>query len=84
MSLLYEPAASVRIPAAIRPPADGDGGRAHAGTVRLLRPSVEKEICVRRGRIADEEAQGLPDPHRVADHERPGCLVRTKQAAVPD
>jgi RNA polymerase primary sigma factor len=39
MSLLYEPAASVRIPAAIRPPADGDGGRAHAGDRPALKTS---------------------------------------------
>ena len=39
------------------------------------------EICVRRGGVADEEAQGLADPHRVAERERAGRLVGAEETA---
>jgi CheY-like chemotaxis protein len=39
------------------------------------------EICVRRGGVADEEAQGLPDPRAVPERERACRLVGAEQAA---
>jgi hypothetical protein len=39
------------------------------------------EICVRRGGVADKEAQGLADPHRLAEREHAGRLVGAEEAA---
>src|SRR5712692_5682072 len=39
------------------------------------------EICVRRGCVADEEAQRLPDPDAVAERERAGRLVGAQETA---
>ena len=39
------------------------------------------EICVRRGCVADEEAQRLAHPHAVAQRERAGRLVGAEETA---
>ena len=39
------------------------------------------EIGVRRGCVADEEAQGLADPHHLAEHECSRGLVGAEEAA---
>ena len=55
---------------------------APAGLARRERAAERlPEICVRRGRVADEEAQGLADPHRVAERERAGRLVGAEETA---
>src|SRR6266516_6438512 len=63
-------------------PAPVAGEEQRPGWPRLAERASERlaEICVRRGRIADEEAQGLADPHRVAEREPAGRLVDGEEA----
>jgi hypothetical protein len=55
---------------------------APAGRLALERASERLlEVCVRWGRVAGEEAQGLADAHRLAEHERARGLVGAEETA---